>query len=81
MFTKSKIGQNTCLPKTHGKKKEQQAATKNKLNLILEMWDPLACNIQCLPLNRITSGRHKIEMIQLTDVFSALSIYNGASEI
>jgi hypothetical protein len=35
MFTKKK----------HGKKKEQQAATRNKLNLILEMWAPVACNI------------------------------------
>jgi hypothetical protein len=41
--------------------------------------------IQCPPLNRITSGRHKSDnnnrMIQLTDVFCALSIYDWASNI
>jgi hypothetical protein len=41
--------------------------------------------VQCPPLNGITLGRHKSDnnnrMIQLTDVFCALFIYNWASHI
>ncbi len=41
--------------------------------------------VQCSPLNGITLGRRKSDnnnrMIQLTDVFCALFIYNWASHI
>ncbi len=41
--------------------------------------------VQCPPLNRIALGQHESDnnnqMIQLTDVFCALSIYNRASII
>jgi hypothetical protein len=41
--------------------------------------------LQCPPLNKITSGQHKSDnnnrMIQLTDVFCTLSIYNWAGNI
>jgi len=41
--------------------------------------------IQCPPLNRITLGLHKSDnnnrMIQLTDVFCVLLMYNGISNI
>ena len=41
--------------------------------------------MQCPPLNRITLGQHKSDynnrMIQLTDVFCVLFMYNGMSNI
>ncbi len=37
--------------------------------------------LQCPPLNRITFGQRNKRMIQLTDVFCALFIYNWAINI
>jgi hypothetical protein len=57
------------------KDKEKPCPSKFQFRSFIEM------KVKCPPFNRITFGRHKSDnnnrMIQLTDVFCALSICTG----